>query len=170
MSRVLYLFACGAGPAGDVADLARLAIAGGWDPYVGATPAGWEFLDVDGLIEVTGHEPRCGWSGRSSGWPPAQGIIVAPATINTVDKIAAGITDTWAVSVIVECLGLGVPIVIAPNVNPALGRHRRYRQNVEELRSWGITVLWHPDGAAPPAWMVPWDEMLAALPGAATEG
>jgi hypothetical protein len=48
-----------------------------------------------------------------------------------------------------------------------VGRHPRYRQNVDELRSWGITVLWEPDGAAQPTWMVPWEEMVAALPAAA---
>lgn len=163
MSRTLYVFACGAGPAREVADLARLARAAGWDVYVGATPAGWEFLDVAGLATVTGHEPRRTWSGRTSGWPPADGVIVAPATITTVDKIAAGIADTWAVNVIVECLGLGVPIVIAPNVNPALGRHPRFRQNVDELRTWGISVLWEPEGAAPPTWMVPWPQTLAEI-------
>jgi phosphopantothenoylcysteine synthetase/decarboxylase len=164
VTRTLYVFACGAGPARDLADLARLAGADGWDVHVGATPAGWEFLDLAELTAVTGHEPRHTWSQRTSGWPPADGIVVAPATINTVDKIAAGIADTWAVNVIIECLGLGVPIVVAPNVNPALGRHPRYRQNVDELRSWGVAVLWEPDGADPPNWMVPWDQILDALP------
>ena len=52
----------------------------------------------------------------------------------------------------------------APNVNPALGRHPRFHDNVADLRRWGVTVLWHPDGADPPTWMVPWREIVAALP------
>lgn len=162
MTGALYVLACGAGPARDLADLARLAIADGWDVYVGATPAGWEFLDVDQLTELTGHQPRHHWSGRTSGWPPADGIVVAPATLNTVNKIAAGITDTWAVNVVVECMGMGVPIVIAPNVNPALGRHPRFRQNIIDLRTWGVTVLWTSD-PEPPNWMAPWPAIVAAL-------
>jgi hypothetical protein len=162
VTSALYVFACGAGPTRDLVDLAQLAITGGWDVYVGATPAGWDFLDIDQLTELTGHEPRCHWSGRTSGWPPADGIIVAPATLNTVNKIAAGITDTWAVNVVVECMGMGVPIVIAPNVNPALGRHPRFRQNITDLRTWGITVLWNPN-PEPPEWMAPWQDILAAL-------
>jgi phosphopantothenoylcysteine synthetase/decarboxylase len=126
---------------------------------------GWgaSVLDVEAITQETGHEPRRQWSGRSSGWPPADAIVVAPATINTVNKIAAGITDTWAVNVVVECMGLDVPIVIAPNVNPALGRHPRFRQNISELRSWGLTVLWEHDPTEPP-WIVPWGAMLTALP------
>jgi phosphopantothenoylcysteine synthetase/decarboxylase len=162
VTRALYVFACGANPARDIADLAQLAIADGWDVYVGATPAGWEFLDIDQIADLTGHEPRRHWSGRTSGWPPADGIIVAPATLNTVNKIAAGITDTWAVNVVVEYMGLGVPIVIAPNANPALARHPRFRQNVADLRSWGLSVLWEPD-PEPPVWMASWADILAEL-------
>ena len=170
MTRALYVFACGAEPARDLTALARLAASAGWDVHVGATPSGWEFLDVEALRALTSREPRHHWSARSSRWPPAEAVVVAPATLNTVDKIAAGITDTWAVNVVVECLGLGVPIVIAPNVNPALGRHPRFRANVADLRSWGVTVLWHPDGADPPNWMVPWGQIVAALPPSATAG
>lgn len=163
MSRALYLLACGAEPARDLATLAALAVARGWQVCPGSTPAGHEFLDVERLADVTGRTPRCGYSGRSSGWPPADGIVVAPATLNTVNKIAAGITDTWAVNVVIECMGLGVPVVIAPNVNPALGRHPRFRANLTELRTWGAAVLWHPDGYNPPQWMVPWHHMLDEL-------
>jgi hypothetical protein len=170
VSRVLYLFACGAGPAGELGDFVRLAHADGWDVYVGATPAGWELLDVAALARLTGHEVRRSWSGRDSGWPAADGVVVAPATINTVSKIALGITDTWVVSVVVECLGLGVPVVVAPNVNPALGRHPRFRESVAELRSWGVSVLWRPDGADPPRWMAPWPDVLGALPVADVSG
>jgi phosphopantothenoylcysteine synthetase/decarboxylase len=136
MTGTLYIPACGASPTSDVVDLVRLAKADGWDVCVGTTPTGWEFLDVDAVRQESGHEPRRQWSGRSSGWPPADAVVVAPATINTVDKIAAGITDTWAVNVVVECLGLDIPIVIAPNVNPALGRHPRFRGNIADLRDW----------------------------------
>jgi phosphopantothenoylcysteine synthetase/decarboxylase len=163
VTRNLYVFACGAGPARDLPDLIRPAMAQGWDVFVGATPAGWDFIDTDQLRDLTGHAPRRDHSGRTSGWPQPDGVIIAPATINTVNKIAAGITDTWATNVIIECMGLAVPVVIAPNVNPALGRHPRYRQNVDELRSWDVSVLWEPEGYSPPKWMVPWEHMLRAL-------
>jgi phosphopantothenoylcysteine decarboxylase len=162
VSRVLYVLACGAGPAADVGSLAALAQSDGWDVYVGATPAGWSFLDVDGVSALTGHPPRHDYSGRTSGWPPADGIVVAAATLNTIGKFAAGIADNWALSVMTEGFGQRVPLVIAPNVNPALARHPRFRQNVADLRAWGVTVLWEPD-PEPPNWMAPWSAMLDAL-------
>ena len=85
MTRHLYVLACGAGPASDVAELATLAMTDGWGVYVGATPAGWAFLDVGHLHALTGHVPRHDYSGRTSGWPPADGIVVAPATSSSIN-------------------------------------------------------------------------------------
>lgn len=155
----LYLLACGASPARDLAELVQLALTAGWDIYVGTTPAGREFIDTDKLTELTGNPVRHTWSGRTSGWPPADGIIVAPATINTIDKFAAGIADTWVLSTLIEAMGNDVPIVFAANINPALSRHPRFRHNVTELRSWGLSVLWGPE-PTPPTWMAPWPTIL----------
>jgi phosphopantothenoylcysteine synthetase/decarboxylase len=105
---------------------------------------------------------RDDYSGRSGAWPPADGIIVAPATLSTVNKLAAGIADSWALSLLIECMGLDLPIVVAPNVNPALARHPRFRQSITELRSWGVSVLWDPS-APPPVWMASWRAILDEL-------
>jgi phosphopantothenoylcysteine synthetase/decarboxylase len=162
---VLYVIACGAGPAANLHELVRPAMQEGWDVYVGTTPAGWDFVDLANLTDLTGHQVRRDYSGRTSGWPQADAIIVAPATINTIDKFAAGIADCWALSVLTECYGHGVPMVFGPNVNPALGRHPRFRANIDELRIWGIVVLWDDPTPDASSWMVPWQEMLDRLPG-----
>lgn len=151
-----------AGPASDLATLVRLAQAAGWDVCVGTTPAGRAFVDTDQLAQLTSHPVRHDYSGRSGAWPPADAIVVAPATLNTIGKLAAGIADSWALSMLTECLGLDIPIVIAPNVNPALGRHPRFRQNVADLRSWDVTVLWNWS-APPPIWMAPWPVIVQEL-------
>lgn len=158
----MYVIACGAGPAAELAALVDLAKGAGWDVCVGATPAGRAFVDADRLARLSGRPVRHDYSGRSGAWPPADGIIVAPATLSTVNKLAAGIADSWALSLLIECMGLDLPIVIAPNVNPALGRHPRFRQNVAELRSWGVSVLWDRS-APPPVWMAPWSAILDEL-------
>lgn len=131
-----------------------------WDVYVGTTPAGWGFVNPAQLADVTGHPVRRDYSGRVGGWPPADAIVVVPATINTIDKFAAGIADCWALSVLIESMGHDVPIVFAPNVNPALGRHPRFRDNIDELRSWGVSVLWDDPSFDAPLWMATWTDIL----------
>jgi phosphopantothenoylcysteine synthetase/decarboxylase len=159
---VLYLLACGAEPASDLHQLVDLAINAGWDVHVGATPTGTEFIDTEALSTQTGHTVRHTWSGRTSSWPPADAIIVAPATINTINKFAAGIADTWVLSTLIEAMGHNIPIVFATNINPALGRHPRFRHNITELQTWGIPVLWEPE-PTPPTWIAPWPDILNHL-------
>ncbi len=60
--------------------------------------------------------------------------MVAPATFNTVNKWAAGITDTFATGLLCELTGLGVPIVAVPLVKEALARH------VAFARAWSCCV------------------------------
>lgn len=88
-TRVLYLIACGAPPAAEISELVKLAQAAGWDVCVIATPMGSRFVDVDALAELTGHPVRVDWRmpGEADPLPPADAIIVAPATLTTVNKV-----------------------------------------------------------------------------------
>ena len=77
-----------------------LAHAQGWLVYCIATPAAVEhFLDIPALERATGHQVRITYR-RPGGepLPKADGIIVAPATYNTINKWAAGISDTYALN------------------------------------------------------------------------
>jgi phosphopantothenoylcysteine decarboxylase len=162
----LYVIVCGAGPAAEVAALVRLAQQGGWTVCVATTPAGREFVDVAELERLTGYpvrtEPRKPGDPESS-WPLADAIVVAPATINTVCKWAAGIADNLVLSMLFECMGVDVPIVVAPNVNPALARHPAFQHSIADLRAWGVHVLYERS-APPPIWMPSWERILSELP------
>ena len=69
---------------------------------------------------------------------PADAMIVCPATVNTVNKWAAGITDTLALGLLVEGQGRGVPIVAVPFTNAAMAAHPAFREPVARLREWGV--------------------------------
>ena len=125
---VLYVITCGAGPAGQVTRLISDARARGWDPYLIATPAALDFLNMQELEEQTGHPVRSEYrqpgntaSGRSL--PRADAIIVAPATYNTINKWANGISDNYALGILAEAVGLRIPVVVLPFVNSALASH-----------------------------------------------
>lgn len=146
---VLYVVVCGAGPAGYVGRLAAEAQERGWSVHIIATPSALRFINIVELESQTGHAVRSDYrtdeaTDRAS-LPHATAIIVAPATFNTINKLAHGTSDTYALGILSECLGLGVPIVILPFVNSALASHFAFQQSVRELRQAGVRVLLGPD-------------------------
>lgn len=145
MSRRLNVIVCGAGPAGQVERLITEAQARGWSVQVISTPSGLDFIDVEALEALTGNRVRSQY--RKPGEPrsaPADAVIVAPATYNTVNKLATGVSDTYALGVLAEAIGLGVPVVILPFVNSALASREPFKRSVESLRSEGVRVLLGP--------------------------
>jgi phosphopantothenoylcysteine synthetase/decarboxylase len=158
---VLYVIACAAPPSREVGTLVRLAQGHGWDVCVLATPSAVRFMDVAGLERLTGHPVRSEYKDPDAPdvLPPAEAIVVAPATVNTVNKWAAGICDTLALGILVEAIGLRLPVVAYPYTNAAHGAHPAFRENIERLRSWGVTMLHEPDRDGP----LPWELTLDAL-------
>ena len=91
------------------------------------------------------HRPRCADKPRlpheTDELPPANAVLVAPATFNTVNQWAAGINDTLPLGLLNELLGLEVPIVVAMYCKAALAAHPAYRPNIRRLQQAGATVL-----------------------------
>jgi phosphopantothenoylcysteine synthetase/decarboxylase len=144
---VLYLIVCGSPVAARVGTMVDLAQADGWDVCVVSTPDGRKFIDPSGLARQTGHPVRSVYKnpGDPDVLPAADAMIVAPATVNTVNKLAAGIADTLALGLVVEGWGKGLPIVLLPYTNFAMAAYPAFLQSIERLRSWGFTVLFGPD-------------------------
>src|SRR5437868_3584994 len=150
--RVLYLIVCAAGAADRVSKLVTLALAQGWAVQIVSTPSALAFIDVPALEEQTGRLVRSQYRKPFEPRPPrADAIIVAPATYNTINKFAQGISDTYALGLLAEAPGLGIPTVVLPFVNSALASRVAFRQNVESLRAEGISVLLGPGQFEPHA-------------------
>jgi phosphopantothenoylcysteine synthetase/decarboxylase len=141
---MLYAVVCGSPAARDVGKLVTLAQQQGWQVAIVATPDALKFLDVPRLAELTGHpvRHRYKYPGEPDVLPEADAIVVAPATVNTVNKWAAGIADTLALGLIVEGIGKRLPIVALPFTNAAMASHPAFVENIARLRSWGVTVLY----------------------------
>jgi phosphopantothenoylcysteine synthetase/decarboxylase len=148
--RVLTVIVCGAGPASEVGQLVKLAQEHGWIVQVVATPAALDFLDVPAIEALTGSPVRSQY--RKSGEPrsrPSDAIIVAPATYNTINKWAQGISDTYALGILAETTALSLPIVVLPFVNSALAVRAPFRRSVEDLRREGVHILLGSGGIEP---------------------
>ena len=149
-ARALCVVVCGAGPAAEVGQLVKLALERGWTVQVVSTPVGLAFLDTAAIEAQTGSPVRSQY--RSPGElrsRPADAIIVAPATYNTINKWAQGISDTYALGVLAETTGLSVPIVVLPFINSALAARAPFRRSIEDLRREGVRILLGPGGVEP---------------------
>nr|BFE29732.1 flavoprotein [Actinomadura rugatobispora] len=166
---MLYLVCCGAPPAGYAVQAVDLARARGWDVCVIGTTAATKWLDVPALTEATGHPVRTDYKAPDEPdvLPPPTGILVAPATVNTINKWGAGICDTLALGLIVEAIGLGLPIAVIPHSNRYHAAHPMVEVNLNRLQEWGVRVvgdirtLHEPSQGNPEAF--PWASGLDAL-------
>jgi phosphopantothenoylcysteine synthetase/decarboxylase len=147
VSRVLYVIACGAPPAREVTRLIGPAQDAGWDVCVLVTPSAARFIDSAALEKLTGHPVRSEYKepGSPDVLPPPDAVIVAPATVNTINKWGYGICDTLVLGILVEAIGKRLPAVALPFTNYAHAAHPAFEENIKKLRSWGVRVLFGPD-------------------------
>lgn len=170
LDRFLYVVVCAAGIAGDVGKLVTAAHERGWQVGVVATPNAMNFIDPGALEDQTGYPIRSAWRrpGDERPLPPADAIVVAPATFNTINKWAAGIADTLAVGVLCEAYGLGIPTAVLPYLNAAQAAHPAYPLSLECLRAMGVRVGAyepHRPKAGGGAARFRWDEAFDLLAG-----
>ncbi|MFC3504655.1 flavoprotein [Micromonospora krabiensis] len=102
-----------------------------------ATPTAATWIDRDALAKQTGYPVRYEWRrpGDPDPLPSADAVVVAPATFNTINKWALGISDNVALGILNEALGLGLPIVLLPFVKRALTSHPAYKRSIDALRT-----------------------------------
>lgn len=144
---VLYAIVCGSPAARGISELVAGAQQDGWRVCVLATSAGLGFVDADALAMQSGYRVRSRYKrpGTQDLLPGPDAIVVAPATCNTVNKWAAGISDTLTLGILTETLGRPIPIVAVPYSNSAQAAHPAFRDNLDRLRSWGVHVLFGDD-------------------------
>lgn len=73
----------------------------------------------------------------------AELIVIAPATANTIAKLAAGLADDLLGNTV---LASRAPLVIAPAMHTEMWQHPATVQNIAVLRSRGVTVVGPSDG------------------------
>jgi hypothetical protein len=147
--RVLYVVSCGSPAARLVPLLVKEAQEAGWGVCVIATPAGLKFLDVPALERLTGRPVRSQYKhpDEPDVLPRADAVVAFPATFNTINKWALGITDTLALGLLCEYTGLGMPVVAVPcigkgsglDTHPALGR------SLGDLGASEVAVVYDPE-------------------------
>ncbi|MFC5909489.1 flavoprotein [Streptacidiphilus monticola] len=156
--------------------LVQPAITQGWQVAVTLTPTAGRWLRESGeaarLEALTKFpvrdEPRLPTEGRPH--PPVDCFILAPASANTIAKLALGIMDNQALTQVGEALGtLDTPVIIFPRVNAAHARHPRWQGHLDALRESGACLIYGPEvwplyepREASPKRELPWAAALTA--------
>lgn len=73
----------------------------------------------------------------------AQHVLVAPASANTLAKLAHGFADDLVTTL---CLATTAPIAVAPAMNHRMWLHPATQANVDTLRARGVQVIGPDDG------------------------
>jgi phosphopantothenoylcysteine decarboxylase/phosphopantothenate--cysteine ligase len=68
-------------------------------------------------------------------------ILVAPATANTISKVACAIDDTSVTSTVSVALGLGKPVAMVPAMHGSMYSHKLLQENLARLRQAGVRVM-----------------------------
>jgi len=102
-------------------------------------PYALEYASSNPVIrEITGkveHVQFCGVGGA------ADLLLVAPATANTIGKMACGIDDTAVTTFATTALGSGKPVAVVPAMHEAMYRHPAVLKNLERLKKMGVLLI-----------------------------
>ncbi len=173
-------------------ELARLATKAGHAVRVVMTPAATRFVGAASFEGIVGapvlisewdRDPmRGGWPGEDApNHDPighlalAEGcdaLLVAPASANTIAKLAAGVADSMLTTSFLAC---EAPRLVAPAMNDRMYRDGATQRNLELLRERGVQVIEPDEGPLASrgehgAGRLPQPEALLALVEAALPG
>jgi phosphopantothenoylcysteine decarboxylase / phosphopantothenate---cysteine ligase len=91
------------------------------------------------ILQLTGNVEHVTLLGPGEGRVDL--MLIAPATANTLSKIAHGIDDTPVTSCASVALGGGVPVLVAPAMHGHMLLNPALRENLEKLRGWGVGTI-----------------------------
>ncbi|MEM4699888.1 MAG: bifunctional phosphopantothenoylcysteine decarboxylase/phosphopantothenate--cysteine ligase CoaBC [Candidatus Nezhaarchaeales archaeon] len=89
-------------------------------------------------------------------------VLVAPATANTLSKVAHGISDNAVTALVASALGAGIPVVAVPVMHASLYQNPAFQDSLKKLASLGVVVV-EPKWEEGKAKMPPIDEVVGAV-------
>ncbi|MDH5451263.1 MAG: bifunctional phosphopantothenoylcysteine decarboxylase/phosphopantothenate--cysteine ligase CoaBC [Candidatus Bathyarchaeota archaeon] len=91
------------------------------------------------VTELTGKIEHVALTGKCK--EKADLVLVAPATANTISKIACGIDDTPVTSAVSTAFGSETPITVVPAMHESMYRHPVLIENIKKLESLGVDFI-----------------------------
>ena len=133
------------------ADLASSLTQSGLNVHVVMTRHATEFVSPLTFQTLSRNPVTTGIFDEKESWHPghialadsADLLLIAPATANTLAKLACGIADDALTSI---ALAVTCPLLIAPAMNGKMWLHAATQENVARLKNRGATFLGPEEG------------------------
>ncbi len=68
-------------------------------------------------------------------------LLIAPATANTISKMACGIDDTPVTTMATTAIGTGIPVIVVPAMHYSMITHKIVLENIKKLERLGVEFL-----------------------------
>ncbi len=147
-SRKIVLAISGSIAAVETVKLARELIRRGADVYPVLSPAATKLIHPDSLGFATGKKPITELTGAVEHVAlcgdvegHADLLLIAPATANTISKIACGIDDTPVTTFATTALGTGIPLMVVPAMHGTMYHNPAVIRNMERLKKMGVDFI-----------------------------
>lgn len=125
---------CGGIAATEMVKVIRAIRRWGAEVRVFMTESALKFITPLSLEWASGTKPVTTLSGQAEQIADSDIFLVAPATLNTIQKLVHGIADSPPLTALQAAWGRGIPIVIAPAMHLDLWRNPVFQRNLETLR------------------------------------
>ena len=149
--RAILLCVCGGIAAYKAVELVRRLRDAGADVQVAMTENAQRFVGAQTFQAVSHHPVRTSlWDASAeaamghlelAGW--AQQVVIAPATANTIARLAHGMADDLVSTL---CLATEAPLLLAPAMNHRMWRHPATQANMALLAARGVGLIGPNDG------------------------
>ena len=80
-------------------------------------------------------------SGRAEHICREDAVVVAPATLNTINGIIAGLANNPVTTLVASALGARKPVLVAPTMHESLYQNPILQRNLANAHAYGITLI-----------------------------
>ena len=130
--------------------LVRLLVKAGAEVKVVATDSAFDFVTPLTLATVSNNPVLSSFESEEGTWNNhvdlalwANLFVIAPATANTIGKMANGICDNLLLA---TYLSARCPVVLAPAMDLDMWQHPAVKNNIEKLKGFGNRIIEPADG------------------------
>lgn len=137
----VFLFVTGAGTCRKTPEIIEAIVSEKFKVYSVLTPNVAQVTAPAPLMEVPGNNWIHAYLQDPLDRYPFGTMVVAPCTFNSFNKIALGLADNLAMSMIADGLGAGNRLIIAPSMNHGLWSHPQTKASLKHFEEWGCEVV-----------------------------